>query len=99
MDFKELEEKYNLDFNKLAQLLKKQHIILKLEHLNDIPVEWIPIIETSLGMVKPSKTVNKVKDNELIRLRKQRQIEIDKKQNEVVENEEDIIPIEPIKTK
>ena len=50
MDFKELEKKYNLDFNKLAQILKKQHINLKLEHLNDIPVEWIPVIEESLGL-------------------------------------------------
>lgn len=99
MDLKELEEKYNLDFNKLAQILKKQHIILKLEHLNDIPVEWIPIIETFLGMDKSPKTVKKEKDNELIELRKQRQLEIEKKQNEDAESEEVIIPIEPIKTK
>jgi hypothetical protein len=98
MDFKELEEKYNLDFNKLAQILKKQHIILKLGHLNNIPVEWIPIIETSLGLDTSKKSIEKLKVNELIALRKLRQKEIENKQKEDTGNEEILFPAEQIKT-
>lgn len=82
MDFKELEEKYNLDFNKLAQILKKQHIILKLEHLNNIPLEWIPIIETSLGFMSPKKSIEKPKEIKQINNRLQNLQEFKKKQKE-----------------
>lgn len=51
MDFKEIRQKYNLDFAGLAKILKKHQIILNLEHLNDIPSNWIPIIEKSLGLI------------------------------------------------
>lgn len=81
MDFKELEEKYNLDFNKLAQILKEQHIILKLEHLNDIPAEWIPIIEKSLGLVTSKKSIEKAKPSGLEPLFEQREKETKEKQN------------------
>src|SRR5690606_19749377 len=33
------------------KILKKKHIILNLEHLNNIPNEWLTIIEESLGLV------------------------------------------------
>ncbi|WP_417371543.1 DEAD/DEAH box helicase [Gelidibacter japonicus] len=82
MDFKVLEEKYNLDFNKLAQILKKQHIILKLEHLNDIPIEWIPIIESSLGLMSPNKSIEKPKEKKQINNRIQNLQEFKRKQKE-----------------
>jgi hypothetical protein len=82
MDFKVLEEKYNLDFNRLAQILKKHHIILKLEHLNDIPIEWIPIIESSLGLMSPNKSIEKPKEKKQINNRIQNLQEFKRKQKE-----------------
>lgn len=72
MDLKELEEKYNLDFNKLAQILKKQHIVLKLEHLNDIPVEWIPIIEKSLGLKTSKDDEKKINASRIVKVKKKK---------------------------
>ena len=65
MNLHELKDKYNLDFTKLGEILKKRNIILKLEHLSDIPVEWIPIIEKSLGLVTSKKYTEKIKAKEL----------------------------------
>src|SRR5690606_37710470 len=55
MDIKKIEEIYSLGFDGLADILKKEHITLKLEHLNNIPKEWIPIIEKSLGVTNSHK--------------------------------------------
>ncbi|WP_149304905.1 DEAD/DEAH box helicase [Pareuzebyella sediminis] len=50
MNIKELEKKYKLDFDAIAEILKKKHITINLEHLNDVPELWGTIIENSLGL-------------------------------------------------
>mgnify|MGYP003624790127 CR=1 FL=1 len=64
MDFKDIEHKYKLDFNGLAAILKEKHIVLKLDHLNDIPNEWIPLVEESLGLVTSKKQEKETKNSE-----------------------------------
>lgn len=89
MDFKELEEKYNLDFNKLALILKKQHIILKLEHLNDVPVQWLPIIEESLGLKKSNVDVKNINTSAILNPKKKKSFGKRKKDKIMCKNEKE----------
>ena len=59
MNIKQLEKKYKLDFDAIAEILKEQHITINLEHLNDVPELWVTIIENSLGL----KADDKEEDN------------------------------------
>lgn len=57
MDFNDIKQKYNLDFNDFAKILKKKNITFNFEYLNDIPNTWIPIIEESLGIINSKNEI------------------------------------------
>ncbi|WP_282122166.1 DEAD/DEAH box helicase [Algibacter mikhailovii] len=48
MNIKELEAKYELSFDEIAKILRKQHIKISIENLSNIPNDWVSIIEESL---------------------------------------------------
>ncbi|MFD2100650.1 DEAD/DEAH box helicase [Flagellimonas iocasae] len=58
MDIKEIQEKYNVSFDAIALILKKNNIKLQLGGLKNIPPDWIAVIEKHLGPPKSHYTDN-----------------------------------------
>ncbi|MBT2161320.1 DEAD/DEAH box helicase [Zobellia barbeyronii] len=59
MNLHELEKAYNIDYITISTILNKQGIKISLEHLNDIPEQWVSIIEESLSPSDTQKSEKK----------------------------------------
>lgn len=50
MNLNELEKAYNINFLTISTILKKEGIKISLEHLDNIPEQWVSIIDKSLSL-------------------------------------------------
>lgn len=60
MDINQLKQTYNIELDEIVNALKKHNITIQLSQLNDIPENWIPLIEDYL---KANTAIN-IKDKE-----------------------------------